>query len=352
MYRRQRTKPPLSKWTVTAKYALVLLTASAALAGCSLLPREPEVLQPPLVEPALEQFDVVPVTRGDIQTSLKGTAYFVSSNAAPLSFKESGGRVKAIAVTAGEEVKAGDLLAELETGDLEFQVRLQRLNVERTKLLYKQALAADASSTDIRLREIDLEREQMSLDAMQGRLDKSRLFAPISGTVTFVENLNAGDTVNAYQSIVTIADPSNLKLTYVAADSKELFAVKTGMPVILKYKGSNYTGEVVQSPSNIPAAADNKKAENNAVTVYMSMDNPPDGIHVGDSADLTIELQKRENVIVLPRSALRSYMGRSYVQIAEGERRKEVDIEVGLSTPTAVEIVKGLEEGQQVILSN
>jgi hypothetical protein len=45
-------------------------------------------------------------------------------------------------------------------------------------------------------------------------------------------------------------------------------------------------------------------------------------------------------------------MGRSYVQIADGERKKEVDVEVGLTTPTEVEIVKGLEEGQQVILNN
>jgi hypothetical protein len=57
-------------------------------------------------------------------------------------------------------------------------------------------------------------------------------------------------------------------------------------------------------------------------------------------------------VIVLPRSAIRSYMGRNYVQIVEGERRKEVDIEVGLTTPTEVEIVKGLEEGQKVVLNN
>jgi hypothetical protein len=56
-------------------------------------------------------------------------------------------------------------------------------------------------------------------------------------------------------------------------------------------------------------------------------------------------------VIVLPRGAIRSYMDRYYVQIMEGDYRKEADIEVGLMTPTQVEIVRGVEEGQQVILN-
>lgn len=334
------------------RQAAAALALTMALSGCSLLPAEQEALQPPLVQPAQEQLDIVEAGLGSIRTSLKGTAHFVSASAENLSFKDSGGRLKSINVTVGQEVKAGDLLAELEMGDLQLQTDLQRLNVERAQLLYKQAREAGASATDLRLKEIDLERETMSLEAMESRLQQSRLYASISGTVTFVETLNAGDPINAYQAIVSIADTSRMQLTYVAADTKELQAVQAGMPVSLKYKGKAYTGKVLQSPSDVPAAADNAKAERNAVTIYMSMDNEPDGIHIGNSAELTIELQKREKVIVLPRSAIRSYMGRSYVQVADGERRKEVDVELGLVTPTEAEIVKGLEEGQQVILNN
>ena len=71
------------------------------------------------------------VTRGNIQTSLKGTAIFVSSNVKTLSFTESGGQLKSVNVKLGQEVKAGDLLAELETEDLALQVRQQKLSVER-----------------------------------------------------------------------------------------------------------------------------------------------------------------------------------------------------------------------------
>lgn len=310
------------------------------------------MLQPPLIQPVQEKLDLVEVTRGSIQTSLKGTATFISSNVKTLSFAESGGQLKSINVTLGQKVKVGDLLAELETDDLELQVRLQKLNVERVQLLYSEAVRDGASGTDKRLKEIDLEREQLSLQAMESRLHKSQLFSPISGTVIFVDSIKTGDRVNAYQTIVTVADPVSMQLTYVASDAKDVLGVETGMPVNLKYKGKEYTGKVLQSPSNAPVTTDQAKANSNAVTIVMGIDNPPEGIQIGHSADMTIELQKREKAIVLPRKAIRSYMGRSYVQVADGERKKEVDVEVGLTTPTEVEIVKGLEEGQKVILNN
>ncbi|SFF08305.1 RND family efflux transporter, MFP subunit [Paenibacillus catalpae] len=350
MYPKQRITSLLSR--KIAKRAAVFVITALTLSGCSLLPHEEAVLQPPLIQPVQEKLDLVEVTRGSIQTSLKGTATFISSNVKTLSFTESGGQIKSINVTLGQKVKAGDLLAELETDDLELQVRLQKLNVERVQLLYSEAVRDGASGTDKRLKEIDLEREQLSLQAMESRLHKSQLFSPISGTIIFVDSIKTGDRVNAYQTIVTVADPSSMQLTYAASDAKDVLGVEAGMPVSLKYKGKDYTGKVLQSPSNAPVSTDQAKANSTAVTIVMGIDNPPEGIQIGHSADMIIELQKRENAIVLPRKAIRSYMGRSYVQVADGERKKEVDVEVGLTTPTEVEIVKGLEEGQKVILNN
>lgn len=348
-HRTERLSSEIKRIPLKNSIALVVMFT---MAGCTLLPVEEETLQPPLVQPASEPLDIVEAARGNIETFLKGTANFVSASSAELSFKQSGGRLKSINAKVGEEVKEGDLLAELETGDLELQLKLQRLNVERARLLYLEAKTSGVSDTDLRLREIDMEREQLQLDDMENKLASSRLYAPISGVVIFAESLNEGEFVNAFQTIITVADPSDMQLTYIASESKDLLPIAAGMPANLKYKGKEYTGKVLQSPSNAPLAGDAAKAERNAVTIIIGMDNAPDDVQIGHSAELTIRLQSRENVIVLPRSAIRSYMGRSYVQVADGERRKEVDVELGLTTPTQVEIVKGLEEGDQVILNN
>lgn len=351
MYPRRRMLRHLLEGTPYTKY-IIILAACMTMTGCSLLPVEQEALQPPLIQPEAEPFDVVEASRGNIETYLRGTANFVSANSATLSFKSRSGRLKSINVKVGEEVQAGDLLAELETDDLDLQVQLQKLSYERAMLLFKEAKTAGANSTELRLRQIDVKREQLQLEDMETKLAQSRLHAPISGIVTFTESMNTGEMVNAYQAMVTVSNPKDMQLTYVAADSKDLLPIESGMPVSLKYKGKDYKGKVLQSPSNAPPAGDEAKAERNAVTILIGMDEPPADVQIGHSADLSIRLQSRENVLLLPRSAIRSYMGRSYVQIADGERRKEVDVELGLTTPTQVEIVNGLEEGQQVILNN
>lgn len=350
MYRKRPLSIPLTKRVRPVLRTVLLAAAMTGLAGCSLLPAEKE-LQPPLIQPAEDKYEVVKAATGDIQTALTGMGTFVSDKVESLAFKESGGRIKAMTVKLGDQVKAGDLLAELETGDLELQLKLQRLSVERVELLERQAREAGANATDLRLRRIDLERERLVLDSMEKRFASARLYSPISGTVIFVQALNPGDGVAAYQAIVTVADPSSMHLTYTVADAKELIAVEAGMPVDLTYKGKAYKGKVLQAPANVPSTADKSQADRNAMTLYMSMENKPADVQVGDVADIRIELQKRSKVIVLPRGAIRSYMDRYYVQIMEGDYRKEADIEVGLMTPTQVEIVRGVEEGQQVILN-
>jgi multidrug efflux pump subunit AcrA (membrane-fusion protein) len=343
----------LSKFTPgMAKTAAAAALIASLLSGCSLLPAEEQQLQPPLVKPAQEKFDVVEVKKGTIQTFLKGTANFIATERQSLFFTESGGRVNAVHVNLGQEVKAGDLLIDLITGDLDLQAKLQKLNVEKAQILYQEAKKSGAGASEIRLRQIDLEHEQISQDEIDKQMAKSRLVSPLNGIVTYIGEIKAGDSVNAYSPLISIDDPSHLQLAYQAVNGKDLYPVQPGMPVTLTYKKQELTGKVLQTPSTAPLSADKTIAERNAVTLILSIDKPPAGISIGESVDFTVPLQKQENVIVLPRAGLRSYLGRDYVQIAEGERRKEVDVEVGLKTATEVEIVRGLEVGQEVILNN
>ncbi|EXX84612.1 RND transporter [Paenibacillus darwinianus] len=333
-------------------YKAAAAVAVSLLAGCSMLPQEEAALAPPLVKPQTETFDVVEAARGDIQTYLKGTAIFASSQTVSLYFKESGGRIKTVLVQVGDDVKAGQAIVELDVGDLELRTRLQRLNVERAEILYAQAKSDGLSGSELRLRQIDLERERITLVALEDQLSKSKLVSPQSGRVTYLAELKAGDAVTGYQPIVTVADPTKVKLTYQATSAKDLLAVQPNMAAFVTYGNQQYEAQVLQAPSNAPMVADKELAEKNATTLVLGLVKPIKGAVMGDSADFQIALEKRDDVIVLPRSGIRTYLGREYVQIAEGERRIEVDVEVGLKTPTEVEIVRGLEEGQQVIMNN
>ncbi|MNE17892.1 Multidrug resistance protein MdtA [compost metagenome] len=66
---------------------------------------------------------------------------------------------------------------------------------------------------------------------------------------------------------------------------------------------------------------------------------------------MRIILQQRSDTIVIPKNGLRTYLGRSFVRVLEdGSRLREVDVEAGIEGSTEVEIVKGLEEGEVVVL--
>ncbi|GGF97594.1 hypothetical protein GCM10010916_13550 [Paenibacillus abyssi] len=289
---------------------------------------------------------------GSIATNLAGTANFVAARSESLFFTETGGRVKEVHASLGQTVKAGDLLLDLDTGDLETQVQMQRLSLERAQILYEQARQSGADRSDIRLREIDVERERISLEALQSRLDKAKLLSPIEGLVTYIGEIKAGDNVNAYQPLLSVADPSRVHLAYSAINTKDLVEVQVNMPVAIKYNDEEYTGRVLQTPSSAPFTTDSAAAERNSRLLILGIEEGLETAEIGDIASFTIPLQKREDVLVLPRAGVRSYMGRTYVQVIEGDRRKEIDVEVGLMTSTEVEIIRGLEEGQQVILNN
>lgn len=329
------------------------LAVLLAAPGCSLLPKEEEALQPPLVKPVKENFDVVDVKKGDIVKQMTGVATFVSSSTQQLSFRDSGGRLLSIDVKLGDTIKPGDVVAHLDPGDLETRIKLQKLNVEKANIALDDAKASvQGDATALKLKMIDVEQAQIQLEQLQQQLAKTKLVSDIAGIVTFVDSLQAGDQVTAYKAVVTVADPKKLQLIYEASSAGDLSAVQVGMDVQLKFKGADLKGKVLQTPSSAPLTTDKQEADRNSKRIYIRADGLPADVTIGASADFAITTEQHANTLIIPRSALRSYIGHEYVQVLEGESRKEIDVEKGIVTATEVEILKGLKEGQKVILNN
>ncbi|MFC5651511.1 efflux RND transporter periplasmic adaptor subunit [Paenibacillus solisilvae] len=333
------------------KQTAAALLAVTLLSGCSLLPQKEKTLQPPLIKPATEKVDAVEVKKGTIERLLKGAATVVSSHKVPLFYKQNG-RLKDVYVNQGDVVKAGQVVADLDLGDLELRIQLQKLSVERVSIQYYQAKQSGADDKELRLRQIDLEREQIALDSLEQQLTGSNLTSPINGIVSYVDEKNSGDGVNGYVPLVSIDDPTQLYLVYTVDDPKLLSAVQLNMDVEVTISGVKTKGKVLQSPSSAPFTDNKDLSDRNSKLLYIGVTDKNAKLELGKSVDILISLEKHDNVIVLPRSGLRTYLGRTYVQIIDGDRRKEVDVEPGIMTSTEVEINKGLEVGQQIILNN
>lgn len=261
------------------------------------------------------------------------------------AFQESGGIVEEVLVQPGDEVQAGDALVQLELGDSDIALKERELALARSREAIRSAAQRGESTA---LLELELDIAGMRVERARQALAEKRLVSGMDGVVAFVADIAPGSEVERWEPLVTVADPSQMRLFYTG--SSGLYQVELGMEVEIDYEGSAYSGRVVQTPSSAPPTDDEAQRSRNQERIYIAMEEVPEGASFGDYARIRIVLSAAQDTLWIPAAALRTYMGREYVQVLEGESRREVDVETGLKTPASVEIVDGLTEGQRVIL--
>jgi len=333
--------------------SLVACMSFVMVSGCSLLPKAEPALTPPLIKPVKPNYELYEVKRGDISKQLKGTATFVPAESDDLSFADSGTHLKSFLVKSGDVVKKGQVVAELETGDLEARYYLQKLDLEKTQILLNQQKQINKEDQyAIQLKTIDTQIAQYQLDLIGDQLNKAKLVSPMDGIVSYISELHSGDSVQAYQTLITIVNPAKLNLVYEATSSNDLVGVDLNMNVELKIGTDSLSGKVIANPLSTPSTLNEVIAERLAKMVVIKPDNMKSSFQMGDQADFVITRERKQDVLLIPPAGLRSFMGRDYVQVLDGESVKEIDVEKGIVTGTEIEIQSGLKEGQMVILGN
>ncbi len=316
--------------------------------GCTLMPVEEEVLAPPVKEPQKVIYETLEAKTGTIEKKIRCTGYFVSVSKEDLFFRYRGGRLNKIHFKYGDTVKKGDLIAELDAGTILDDIALQQLVVRRAQIsldrINTQAeLNGGGGKYELELAEIELEMEKIKLANLRKELETSKLVSEIDGEIVYLKEIKQGEYINAYDVIATVADPKALQLMY---SEDKVSDFRDGMKVDVVIDDVNYTGEVVATPRDAPPNAD----EVTKKSIRIKVDKLPESIQIGDDASLSLTLEKKENVLILPRQVINNFVGRRFVNVLVDGIREERDVEQGIQTDTEVEIVKGLEVGEQVIV--
>ncbi len=325
--------------------ARIALGAAAALAalGCFLLPDEEEVLSTDLLPAPQITFRTEVAELDAIERKTIVTGQFVYREQHPVFFRDRAGPLRALHVDWGDAVEAGQLLAELDTSALLDRIALQELDLRRAEVLHQRALATDADRFTVALAELDLERARLILSQLRNELGRSRLFAPIAGRVVYVASVQPGEQVAAFRTVVQVAEPSDLVLGYRGQQARD-FIVGAAVSVVMG--GDTYAGEVIGTPASAPRDATDEEAER----VLIRVDGLSPRVTAGASAVVHLVLERREGVVVVPRSVVETYVNRTYVQVLEDGLPVERDVEVGIETPTRAEIRSGLSAGEAVVL--
>lgn len=225
------------------------------------------------------------------------------------------------------------------------------LDAARSGVLVAQGANA-GKDIDVQIAQKNADLAKLQLDQLQQQLDEAQLRAPFDGVVTETDAKD-GDQIQSYTPVVTVSNPAKLEIA-VELQSSDLTQVALGQPatiVLSSNPTAQLQGKIIRMPSIATGNGNNPQLPASLRTVRISFPNPPPSpVNLGDLANVAIDVQKKEGVLILPTTAIRTFGGRRFVRIVTPDgRHREVDIQVGISDDTNTEITKGLSEGDKVV---
>lgn len=325
---------------------MLLGTCLLLLTGCGLLPPEAEEPVIDLPAPVVTQREVLAVKRGPVESRLTLNVSIGADRQTSLYFTSSG-RVRKLHVAPGQKAAAGALLAELEAGSLPYDIQGAEIDLERAQLKLQQARSRigfvdGPREIELKQYELDLRQAELKLRRLNDQLAATRLYAPFAGEIVQSE-VAEGDQASAYQSVMLFAAEGEV-VARAPVDESQVVKLTPGQVVEIIPNDGNPTpipGRVVSVPPLGSRAADR--------VAVIAPDEPSKRMVVGRNGRVEIVLQRKEDVLLVPLSAIRTFSGRSFVTVVDGETRQEVAIEVGLQGEQYAEVVSGLSEGDKVV---
>jgi RND family efflux transporter MFP subunit len=351
------------KWLTGSSFkkkAIIGLSLMLVLSGCSLLPneRDEEVL-PDIVPPQISQKPEYTVTTKTLETKVTVMGKLISLKEEPLYFNVGDKFVDEVNVKNGDYVEQGTIIAKLDVKDLEKQLRLDKINFQSDERKMKELLRTkdQLEPGEFEQQRITFEEKRQKLVDLQEEINEATIVAPFSGTVVSL-SVQKGDRSTAYKTIAIVADTSQM-VPAVKLTKNDLEKVSIGMETTVtisnvgSYKGKVKALPVQKSDSN--ENPNNPQNPENSIErvedfVIIELEKPLDAsLNRGTPSNVSIVVNRIENAIVIPPSALRSIGNRTYVQVVDENGKREVDVEVGQQTSTEVEIKQGLTVGQKVV---
>jgi macrolide-specific efflux system membrane fusion protein len=208
----------------------------------------------------------------------------------------------------------------------------------------------EAAEKSHRLAQLQMREGEANLEYAKTQLAYAKIRAPISGVVASVST-QEGETVAASFStptFVTIIDLDRLEL-WAYVDETDIGRVIEGQRAVFTvdtYPETEFEGEVLSIYPNAVIQ--------NTVVNYVTI------VHIGDrqgkilrpemTANVTIFLETRENVLAVPRGAIRRDRGQYLVRVKENGRVEERAVRVGWRDSGYTEILSGLTEGETVLI--
>jgi len=261
---------------------------------------------------------------------------------------ERAGIVKEVRFQEGAPVKDGDVLVLIDDSELQAQMAAAEARLElaraveaRNRALFetKMLSAAEYEESGANLHIIEAE-----LKLIKAQLEKTRLVAPFDG-IAGLRQVSPGAYLTVGAAIASLADIASLKLDFTLSE-RYLPLLRAGQNMSFRVAGRSevFTGTLMAIE---PAVS----LETRSLQLRATVPNPNGKLLPGAFAEVQITLDEVPNAILIPAIALVPGLKQQVVYVhQEGVARERV-VQTGLRTADSVQVLEGLQPGEQLITS-
>lgn len=297
--------------------------------------------------PEQNQFITADVSRGDIENSVLATGVLEATKMVSVGSQVSG-QVKKMYVVLGDQVKQGQLIAQIDSIRQENELKTAEANIKnqqaqlatrqanlakveaeynRQKAMYAQdatsraelesALASfKTAQADITAVNAQIEQSRLTLSTAKEDLGYTRIVAPMDGTIVAIVT-EEGQTVNANQSAPTIVKLAKLDTITVKSEISEadVMKVEEGQTVYFTTLGNSEKKhyatlrQVEPAPNSINTESNSNTSSTSSAVYYNALFDVPneDGkLRIDMTAQVFIILDEAKNVLTIPASAVQT----------------------------------------------
>jgi membrane fusion protein (multidrug efflux system) len=286
------------------------------------------------------------VGKGSISTFLETTTVLEAENSAVLVARRQG-QVIALLAEEGQSVARGQPLARLE--DTEARIALERAKVAleqaqseatRGKALQERGVQAQSTLDDLNFK---LRTAKENVAQAEYDLTQTRIVAPFAGKVT-ARMIQLGETVTPGKECFRVDDFTPL-LARVYFPEREQNRVRIGQVATLELDAQ----PGMSFPAKVSIVNPTVDRSNGTFRVTLEVSDPAAVLRPGSFARVRLESASYANVVVLPRKAVVTEDGDSFVFVAQGDSVNRVAVQLGAIAGDTAQILAGLQPGAKVV---
>jgi len=252
----------------------------------------------------------------------------------------------------GDKIKAGSLIARLEDKEYVNSIKLEtnQLNLELTEseLKKEESLYEKGGVTlkELKTASINYENAKTTVESAKLQLDKTRIVAPIDGVIVDLPYYTQSTQVETGSTIAKIMDYQVMYMD-VQLPEKYISVIKPGQIVKL----TNYTIPEDTIIGNITQLSPAINADTRTFKGNISINNPKYLLRPGMFVKADIVTSHKDSVIVIPKAIILSRQrGKTVFTVDRGIVAERI-IETGLENVSNVEVTKGLEKNERIVIS-